>query len=168
MAEALLRGILAAKRVPPEEILVTDVRDDRLAYLKTTYGIGVSSDNAEAARHAETVLLAVKPQVMSRALDDLRRVVAERQLVISIAAGISTTTIADAFLRPVRVIRVMPNTPALVLEGVSALARGPMPHPRISRPPATCSKPWGGSSSWTSRSWTPSPASRAADPRTSS
>lgn len=124
MAEALVRGILAAQRIPPDDVLVTDVRDERLAYLKTTYGVGVSLDNAEAARHAETVILAVKPQVMSRALDDLRKVVADRQLVISIAAGISTATLAEAFLRPVRVIRVMPNTPALVLEGVSALARG--------------------------------------------
>jgi pyrroline-5-carboxylate reductase len=124
MAEALVRGILAAQRMAPDEVLVTDVRDERLAYLKTTYGVGVSPDNAEAARQAETVILAVKPQVMSRALDDLRKVVADRQLVISIAAGISTATLAEAFLRPVRVIRVMPNMPALVLEGVSALARG--------------------------------------------
>jgi pyrroline-5-carboxylate reductase len=124
MAEALLRGILAAKRLTPDQVVVTDVREDRLAVLHTIYGVATTTDNAEAAAGAETVLLAVKPQVMPRALEELRRAVTEQQLVISIAAGIATVTIEAAFLRPVRVIRVMPNTPALVLEGVSALCRG--------------------------------------------
>jgi len=124
MAEALLRGILTSKRVRPDEVLATDIREDRLAYLRTTYHIETSTSNADAAGAAETVLLAVKPQVMSRALDDLRKVVTEQQLLISIAAGISTASIGEAFLRPMRIVRVMPNTPALVLEGVSALARG--------------------------------------------
>ena len=124
MAEALLRGILAANRMRPEDILVTDVRDERLGYLKTAYRIAVSSDNAAAARQAETVLLAVKPQHMDGALAELKGAVGETQLLISIAAGISTATIAAPFPYPVRVVRVMPNTPALVLEGVSALARG--------------------------------------------
>jgi len=124
MAEALLRGILAAKRLTPGEIVATDVREDRLAYLRHTYDIETSGSNAEAAAQSEIVLLAIKPQVMTKALDDLRKVVTEQQLLISIAAGISTATIAEAFLRPVHIIRVMPNTPALVLEGISALARG--------------------------------------------
>jgi pyrroline-5-carboxylate reductase len=124
MAEALLRGILAANRMRSEDILVTDVREERLAYLKTTYRIGVSSDNADAARQADTIVLAVKPQVMTRALEDLRNAVGEAQLLISIAAGISTATIAGYFPQPMHVVRVMPNTPALVLEGVSAVAGG--------------------------------------------
>jgi pyrroline-5-carboxylate reductase len=124
MAEALLRGILAAKRLAPGEIVATDVREERLAYLRDTYAIGTCASNAEAAAQAETVLLAVKPQVMTKALTELRKVVTEQQLLISIAAGVSTATIAEAFLRPIRIIRVMPNTPALVLEGISALTRG--------------------------------------------
>lgn len=124
MAEALLRGILAAGRMRPDEILATDVREERLAYLTSTYRIAGSSDNAAAARQAETIVLAVKPQVMTRALDDLKHVVGDSQLLISIAAGLSTTTIAAHFSQAVRVVRVMPNTPALVLEGVSALTRG--------------------------------------------
>ncbi len=124
MAEALLRGILAAKRLAPGEILATDVREDRLAYLRETYGIETSGSNAEAAARSEIVLLAIKPQVMTKALDDLRKVLTEQELLISIAAGISTAFIAEAFLRAIHIIRVMPNTPALVLEGMSALARG--------------------------------------------
>jgi len=124
MAEALLRGILTANRMQAVEILATDVRDERLAYLQTTYGIGVSSDNAAAARQAETVLLAVKPQNMDRVLAELKGAVGEAQLLISIAAGIATATIAAYFPHPVRVVRVMPNTPALVLEGMSAVSGG--------------------------------------------
>jgi len=130
MAEALLRGILAANRMSPVDILVTDVRAERLAYLQTTYGIGISSDNVEAARRAETILLAVKPQVMAGVLDDLKGTLSAQQLLVSIAAGISTTSIAEHFPHSVRVIRVMPNTPALVLEGVSALARGQHAEPQ--------------------------------------
>jgi pyrroline-5-carboxylate reductase len=124
MAEALLRGILASNRMPPDAILATDVREERLAFLQATYGIGVSADNVDAARQAETILLAVKPQVMGRVLEALKDTVGEKHLVISIAAGISTAAIAEHFPHPVRVIRVMPNTPALVLEGVSAVTRG--------------------------------------------
>jgi pyrroline-5-carboxylate reductase len=120
----VLRGILAADRIRPEEILATDVREERLAYLTHTYRIAISSDNAAAARQAETVLLAVKPQNMDRVLAELKGAVGEAQLLISIAAGIATTAIAAHFPHPVRVVRVMPNTPALVLEGMSALARG--------------------------------------------
>ena len=124
MAEALLRGILAANRIRPEDILATDVREERLVHLKTTYRIAVSSDNAAAARQAETVLLAVKPQKMNGVLTELKDAVGEAQLLISIAAGVATPTIAAHFPHPVRVVRVMPNMSALVLEGVSALARG--------------------------------------------
>ena len=130
MAEALLRGILAANRMSPVDILVADVRAERLAYLQSTYGIGISSDNADAARRAETILLAVKPQVMAGVLDDLKGTLSAQQLLVSIAAGISTTSIAEHFPHSVRVIRVMPNTPALVLEGVSALARGQHAEPQ--------------------------------------
>lgn len=124
MAEALLRGILSANRLQPTDILATDVRAERLAYLQATYGIGVASDNGEAVRQAETVLLAVKPQVMAPVLEGLTGAIGEKQLVVSIAAGISTAAIAEVFPKPVRVVRVMPNTPALVLEGMSVLTRG--------------------------------------------
>jgi pyrroline-5-carboxylate reductase len=125
MAEALLRGILTAGRMRPEEILASDIRADRLAHLQATHRIRVSSDNAEAARRAHTILLAVKPQVMDSALDELRGAIGDGHLLISIAAGVSTAHIAEQFpQQAVRVVRVMPNTPALVLEGVSALAPG--------------------------------------------
>ncbi len=124
MAEALLKGFLAARLFPPEALCVSDVREDRLAFLARTYGIGTTPDNAVAAHQADILVLAVKPQVVRPVVDGLRQVVSPTALLVSIAAGISTASLEEQFAHPVRVIRVMPNTPALVLEGASALARG--------------------------------------------
>lgn len=124
MAEAMLRGLLAAKLMGPDDVFVSDVREDRLAYLQETYRVHTSTSNAEVASKAEVLVLAVKPQIMGQVLDGLIDVVNGEKLLVSIAAGITTTFIADKFPGPVRVIRVMPNTPALVLEAASALTRG--------------------------------------------
>jgi pyrroline-5-carboxylate reductase len=124
MAEAMLRGLLAAKLMGPDDVFVSDVREDRLAYLQETYRVHTSTSNAEVASKAEILVLAVKPQIMGEVLDGLIDVVNGEKLLVSIAAGITTTFIADKFPSPVRVIRVMPNTPALVLEAASALTRG--------------------------------------------
>lgn len=124
MAEAMLRGFLAARLVAPDDLWVSDVREDRLAYLAKAYCVRTAPSNAEVARQADIVLLAVKPQVVRPVLDGLADVVADDTLIISIMGGIPTAAIAERFPRPVRVVRVMPNTPALILEGVSALACG--------------------------------------------
>lgn len=124
MAEAMIRGLLKARLLGPQEILASDVTAERLTYLQQTFGIRTSRDNAEVAGKADIVLFAVKPQIMSPVLDGLLDVITEEKLLISIAAGISTRLIAEKFPGKVRVIRVMPNTPALVLEAASALAPG--------------------------------------------
>jgi pyrroline-5-carboxylate reductase len=125
MAEAMLRGLIASKRLTASEVVVSDIREERLTQLRATYGVETQPKNAEAARGAAVVLLAVKPQVIRQALGDLAPVLTEAQLVVSIAAGIPTAAIEQAcFPREIRVVRVMPNTPALVLQGVSALAPG--------------------------------------------
>lgn len=124
MAEAMIRGLLAAKLMGPDDVFVSDVREDRLAYLQETYRVHISTSNAEVASKAEVLVLAVKPQIMGQVLDGLIDVVNGEMLIVSIAAGITTTFVADKFPGPVRVIRVMPNTPALVLEGASALTSG--------------------------------------------
>jgi len=124
MAEAMVRGLLAAKLMAPSDISVSDVREERLEVLRDTYGVQTSSKNPEVAEKAEIVVLSVKPQIMGQVLEGLIEVVDGSMLLISIAAGVTTASIADRFPGPVRVIRVMPNTPALVLEGASALTRG--------------------------------------------
>jgi len=123
MGEALVKGLLAANLVPAEAVYATDVRLERLKELDRQYGIQVAADNAELVRHVDVVILAVKPQIMEPVLREIAPAVTRRKLVISIAAGVSTARIRAALGKDARLIRVMPNTPALVLEGVTAIAK---------------------------------------------
>jgi pyrroline-5-carboxylate reductase len=123
MGEALIKGLLAANLVPAEAIHATDVRLERLKELGQQYGIQMSSDNVELVRRADIVILAVKPQIMDAVLKEIAPVVTRRKLLISIAAGVSTAKIRALLREDARLIRVMPNTPALVLEGATAIAK---------------------------------------------
>jgi pyrroline-5-carboxylate reductase len=123
MAEALVRGVLRAGLLAPGAIAASDVVPERLRLFRDQFGIATDTDNAAIAAKADLVLLAVKPQVMGQVLQGLAPAV-EGQLLISIAAGVPTHYIEARFPRAVRVVRVMPNTPALVLEGASALCAG--------------------------------------------
>ncbi|HXY54048.1 MAG TPA: pyrroline-5-carboxylate reductase [Nitrospirota bacterium] len=124
MAEALIRGLIAAGKAKHDQILVTDISVDRLEHLRKTYGILVQNSNSEAAREAGIILLSVKPQVIERVLGEIAPVIDSKKLVISIAAGIAIAKVENALKDGSRVVRVMPNTPALVLAGAAALAGG--------------------------------------------
>jgi len=123
MGEALIKGLLEASLVPASAIHATDVRLERLKELDRLYGIQVSSDNAAVVRHSDIVILAVKPQIMDAVLKEIAPAVTRRKLLISVAAGVSTAKIRTVLHKDARLIRVMPNTPALVLEGVTAIAK---------------------------------------------
>jgi pyrroline-5-carboxylate reductase len=124
MGEALIRGLLGAGLVPAELMAATDVRAERTAQLTKQFGIVAHADNARLVREADVVILAVKPQIMASVLGEIAAAVTPRHLLISIAAGVSTATIRAALGKDARIIRVMPNTPALVLQGAAAIARG--------------------------------------------
>ncbi|MFQ5846885.1 MAG: pyrroline-5-carboxylate reductase [Candidatus Methylomirabilales bacterium] len=124
MGEALIKGLLAAGQVRPEQLIATDVRTDRLEAVRKAYHIETLPDNREAATKAQILVLAVKPQVMEEVLTGLRGAVAADHLLLSIAAGIRTAFIETRCAQATRVVRVMPNTPALVLAGASAIAPG--------------------------------------------
>jgi pyrroline-5-carboxylate reductase len=124
MGEALIKGIVEATLVAPDAILAFDVRAERLTELSQRYGIRPAKSNAEVVRGADVVILAVKPQIMGSVLDDVRTALGRRNLFISIAAGVSTAKLRETLGAPARLIRVMPNTPALVQEGVTAMAKG--------------------------------------------
>jgi pyrroline-5-carboxylate reductase len=123
MGEALIKGLVAAGRLSPDAIFATDVRLERLKQLGHQYGIQVLGSNPDLVGKADVVLLAVKPQSMATVLAEIAPAVTRRHLLISIAAGVSTTRLRQHLSHTVRLIRVMPNTPALVLEGVTAVAR---------------------------------------------
>lgn len=122
MAEALIRGLLAAGTVTPSQIIAADVRPERLDYIHRTYNVCTSRDNAQAAQRADIVVLAVKPQQMSSVLSSLHP--SESALIVSIAAGFTTARIERELGGSPRVVRAMPNTPALVGAGATALCKG--------------------------------------------
>ena len=124
MGEVIAGGILKAGLAQPAGVTVTDIVPDRLAYLKGKYAVCVTEDNRKAAREADIVILAVKPQGMGDVLKELSPVIDRKKLVISIAAGIPIRFIAEHLKKGVPIVRVMPNTPALVGEGAAALAAG--------------------------------------------
>ena len=124
MAEALLGGFLASRSADPAGLFATDSSAERRDVIKRRFGIRVGSDNAEAVSWAEVVVLAVKPQALDTVLGGIAAGVAGR-LVVSIAAGVSIRRIAERLPHGTRIARVMPNAPALVREGMSALAFGP-------------------------------------------
>jgi pyrroline-5-carboxylate reductase len=120
MAEALIKGIVTAGLYAPENVFVSDIRTERLDVLKDKYGVTAVGNNAELAGKVETLVLSIKPQNMNDALQSIKDAIGKETLVISIAAGIKIEKIA-AVLGDMAIIRVMPNTPALIGEGASGL-----------------------------------------------
>jgi len=124
MGEALTSGLLRAGVVSPAEITAAARRSERAEQLREAYGIEVLTA-ARAAEKAETLVIAVKPQDMDALLDEIRPVVSQDQLVISVAAGITTAFIGRRLTAGVPVVRVMSNTPVLVDEAMSVISAGP-------------------------------------------
>ena len=122
LGEALLSGLLRAGRAP-QDVLVTARRPDRGQALADRHGVRVVT-NAEAAKEADVLLLAVKPQDMAALLSELVEAVPADRLVISMAAGTTTATIEAALQPGTPVVRVMSNTPVLVDEAMSAISAG--------------------------------------------
>jgi pyrroline-5-carboxylate reductase len=124
MAEALIAGLTGAGLVPPERIRVSDVSGERTAYLRDKFGVVTVPDNDALVGDADIIVLAVKPFVVGEVLAETGGRIGDRHIVISIAAGISTSFIEQKLVGKVPVIRVMPNTPALVGAGATAVCRG--------------------------------------------
>jgi len=122
MAEAIVSGILKNRVAAPEEICMTDISEDRLNALFAKYLVGTSEDNAYPVATADVVVLAVKPQVFPEVWPGIAVALKPDALVVSIMAGVPSVKIAGG--RPIRVVRVMPNTPSLVGEGAAGIAAG--------------------------------------------
>jgi pyrroline-5-carboxylate reductase len=125
MGEAMVRGLLRSGRVNARQILATDRRPEVVRALRDKHGIRTTGNNLEACRGANVVLVCVKPHEVAPLLDsdDMRPVLAGK-LVLSIAAGIRLEQLAG-WLPSTHVIRAMPNTPCLIGEGMTVIARGP-------------------------------------------
>jgi len=125
MGEALVKGLLRAGKTSPESLVCSDPRAERREEIHKRYGVDVTADNRAAAAQADLVVLSVKPQTIDVLLEEIAPAIDATKLVISIAAGVPIAAIARKLGAGMRIVRTMPNTPALVGAGATALARGP-------------------------------------------
>lgn len=120
MAGAIMGGIIKNKIFAPEEIIGADISPEGRARVEKLYGIQVTEDNCKAAREAEVLVLSVKPQYYAETIAQIRDEISENQIVITIAPGKTLEWLEEQFGKPVKIVRTMPNTPALVGEGMTA------------------------------------------------
>src|SRR5512139_247491 len=118
MAEALIKGMTSRGM---NSIVVSEPSEERRKYLEQSYGITTTQHNREVASSCSLIILAIKPQNMAAVLDEVKDVITPEKTVVSIAAGI-TLAFLQSKLPTKRLVRVMPNTPALVQEGMSVLS----------------------------------------------
>jgi len=124
MASALIKGLLGSNAYRARQIWVSEKLPDQRRKLERTYGVVTTADNRALAAGSDTVILAVKPQNMDEVLAELRSVAQRRTLFVSIAAGVRLRRLEGSLGTGSRVVRVMPNTPALVGRGMSVVAGG--------------------------------------------
>src|SRR5690625_1164204 len=124
MAEAIICAALQSDLLEADQIIASDPGEDRGAALQKSLGIAVTGDNSEAITESEQVLLATKPQQMGVVAKDIASAITNKQIVISIMAGITTQKLAQSAGKSLRIVRVMPNTPVMVGSGMSGIALG--------------------------------------------
>ena len=128
MGEAILGALIQKNICPPKDITVSEIKAERRTFLENTYGIKTTPSNPEAIKNAEVVLLAIKPQNLAELSAGLKGKLAETQLVISIIAGATLSKLSGG-LGHKAVVRVMPNTPAMIGMGMSVWTARPAVSP---------------------------------------
>ncbi|MDW8800455.1 pyrroline-5-carboxylate reductase [Clostridium sp. A1-XYC3] len=121
MGQAMIGGIIKAKIVSPANIVVADLNEKSLAETEVKYGVKVTKDNKAAAENSDILILSVKPNLYPVIIKEIKDKIKEDVVVVTIAAGKSINGTEEQFGRKIKVVRVMPNTPALVGEGMAAL-----------------------------------------------
>lgn len=124
MGEILIRGLIESAKVKKGDIIASDANKERLDFIAGTYGIKITASNTELVQKSSIVIIGVKPQNIDDLLNELSASSHENHLFISIAAGVSAERIAAKMHHKSGIIRVMPNAPASVLAGITALYPG--------------------------------------------
>ncbi|MDF7667538.1 pyrroline-5-carboxylate reductase [Orbaceae bacterium ESL0727] len=114
MGSAILKGILASQLVPGSQFYVYDPHKETSLALHNSYGVNVSDSGRDVARDSDIVFIAVKPNIIADVLTDIQKELKQNTIVVSIAAGVTIKTIAKIVGYEQKIVRVMPNTPALV------------------------------------------------------
>lgn len=123
MGQAMIGGIVQSGITSPENIITSDMNESFLQGVKDKYGIQTSSDNNAVASFSDILILAVKPNIYEKVIKEVSSAVKQDVLIVTIAAGIGIDFVEKCFGRDMKVVRTMPNTPALVGEGMSALSK---------------------------------------------
>ncbi|MDB5075159.1 MAG: pyrroline-5-carboxylate reductase [Chloroflexi bacterium] len=121
MAEAIIKGLLGKELCGPDKLVASAPREERRTFLQYEYGIRTVQSNLEAVAGASTVILCVKPQTVPTVLKELKDVLQEGQVLVSVAAGVSMSTLEQGSAHHA-IIRAMPNMPCLVGEGMTVWA----------------------------------------------
>ena len=125
MGKAMVEGIMRSQLVNGDHMIVSNLHPEKLEALSSTYDFYIS-DNETVAKHADILVLAVKPYLYASIIEDIRTVIKDDCIVVAIAAGIELQDIYTMFKRKVKAVKAMPNTPAVVLEAMTAIAFGEM------------------------------------------
>lgn len=126
MGEALLRGLIASGMCRKDQIIVSDINPERLQVMSSSYDVNTTSNNKEILKRSNIVILAVKPDAIECVLSEIKGLLTPGKILISIAAGITTSLISKKLMKEVKLVRAMPNTPALVLMGATVLYFNPL------------------------------------------
>lgn len=121
MGRAIIGGIISSNLVSPANIIASDITKETLTDLRETYGIDVTVNNIEVAHRADILFLAVKPNIYPVVIKEIKKAVKEDVIIVVIAAGQSIAKIEKLFNKSIKVVRTMPNTPALVGEGMTGI-----------------------------------------------
>jgi len=125
MGEAFLKGLLDSNLLPANQVTGYDIKKDRSKYIKDNYKIVISKSIKEIVEKSKYILLSVKPQNINPVLDELKvSLNSKDNVIISIAAGVPTFYIEERLNLSARVVRIMPNTPALIKKGMFVVSRG--------------------------------------------
>lgn len=120
MANAMIKGMISSNVVEASDVIVSNRTQPALDKAKESYHVQITLDNKEAAK-ADVVFLCVKPKIYPTVIDEIKQEVNENQVIVSIAPGITLENIESQFGKAIKLVRTMPNTPAMVLEGMTAM-----------------------------------------------
>lgn len=120
MANAIIGGVIKKNLFTPEDIIGSDTFEGSRKKVKDAYGIEVTADNKDVVKKADIIFLAIKPQFYEDAIVEIKDFIRDEQIVITIAPGKTLSWLEEKFGKKVKLVRTMPNTPAMVLEGMTA------------------------------------------------
>ena len=120
MATAIMKGIIDNKIIANTDIIGSDLSKNSLDKVQNEFGISVTTDNKEVVCKSDVVFLSVKPQFYESVIQEIKDIVTQKQIIVTIAPGKTLEWLGEQFGKEVKIVRTMPNTPALVGEGITA------------------------------------------------